>query len=80
MVLAASVKISVSALATIAGVDINTIRAWLGHVSVEITNVYAEIDFETRPEPWRNARLPPPARARLHWRDQPALMDFLGSL
>jgi site-specific recombinase XerD len=28
-----------------AGVDINTIRAWLGHVSLTTTNVYAEVDF-----------------------------------
>ena len=26
-----------------AGVDINTIRAWLGHVSLDTTNVYAEV-------------------------------------
>ena len=30
------------------GVDINTIRAWLGHVSLETTNFYAEIDIETK--------------------------------
>lgn len=31
-----------------AGVDINTIRAWLGHVSLETTNRYAEIDLTTK--------------------------------
>ena len=31
-----------------AGVDINTIRAWLGHVSLETTNIYAEIDLEMK--------------------------------
>jgi len=31
-----------------AGVDINTIRAWLGHVSLETTNRYAPIDLETK--------------------------------
>jgi site-specific recombinase XerD len=31
-----------------AGVDINTIRAWLGHVSVETTNIYAEVDLEMK--------------------------------
>ncbi len=30
------------------GVDINTIRAWLGHVSLETTNVYVEIDLEMK--------------------------------
>lgn len=31
-----------------AGVDINTIRAWLGHVSLNTTNVYAQIDLEMK--------------------------------
>lgn len=30
------------------GVDINTIRAWLGHVSLTTTNVYAEVAMETK--------------------------------
>jgi site-specific recombinase XerC len=31
-----------------AGVDINTIRAWLGHVSLDTTHIYAEIDLEMK--------------------------------
>jgi integrase/recombinase XerD len=31
-----------------AGVDINTIRAWLGHVSLDTTHVYAEVDIEMK--------------------------------
>jgi len=31
-----------------AGVDINTIRAWLGHVSLATTNRYAQIDLEMK--------------------------------
>ena len=31
-----------------AGVDINTIRAWLGHVSVDTTSIYAEVDLEMK--------------------------------
>lgn len=31
-----------------AGVDINTIRAWLGHVSLDTTHVYAEVDLELK--------------------------------
>ena len=30
------------------GVDINTIRAWLGHVCLSTTNVYAEVDLEMK--------------------------------
>ena len=37
-----------------AGVDINTIRAWLGHVSINTTNIYAEVDLETKN---KNARV-----------------------
>lgn len=31
-----------------AGVDLNTIRSWLGHVSLDTTHVYAEIDLEAK--------------------------------
>jgi len=31
-----------------AGVDINTIRAWLGHVSLDTTSIYAETDLATK--------------------------------
>lgn len=31
-----------------AGVDLNTIRAWLGHVSLDTTQIYAEIDLEAK--------------------------------
>jgi hypothetical protein len=29
-------------------VDINPIRAWLGHVSLDTTNIYAETDLEMK--------------------------------
>ena len=31
-----------------AGVDINTIRAWLGHVSLDTTHIYEEGDLEMK--------------------------------
>lgn len=31
-----------------AGVDLNTIRAWLGHVSLDTTHIYAEVDLEMK--------------------------------
>lgn len=31
-----------------AGVDLNTIRSWLGHVSLDTTQVYAEMDMEMK--------------------------------
>ena len=63
-----------------AGVDINTIRGWLGHVSLETTNVYAEIDFETKARALAKCDTADTSTARQHWRDQPVLMDFLRSL
>src|SRR5262249_11143967 len=35
-----------------AGVDINTIRAWLGHVSINTTNIYAEVDLNRSKKDW----------------------------
>jgi integrase/recombinase XerD len=63
-----------------AGVDLNTIRAWLGHVSINTTNIYAEIDLETKARAL--AVCTPAARRapRKSWRTQPALMEFLREL
>lgn len=61
-----------------AGVDINTIRAWLGHVSLDTTNIYAEVDLEMKAKALTAVQLgdePRPARHR-----PPALMDFLQHL
>ena len=30
------------------GVDINTIRAWVGHVSLATTNIYSEVDLQMK--------------------------------
>jgi integrase/recombinase XerD len=39
------------------GVDINTIRAWLGHVSLSTTNVYAEVDLEMKAKALANCEV-----------------------
>ena len=39
------------------GVDINTIRAWLGHVSIDTTNIYVEVDLEQKAQMLQNAPL-----------------------
>lgn len=61
-----------------AGVDINTIRAWLGHVSIDTTNVYAEVDLEMKAKALAACEATPTTTKR--WRSEPALMDFLRSL
>jgi integrase/recombinase XerD len=47
---------------------------------VETTNVYAEIDFETKAKALAKCEAADTSAARPHWRYQPALMDFLRSL
>jgi len=67
-----------------AGVDINTIRAWLGHVSLETTNRYAEVDLEMKAKALAacaiidNNRPDGPSAAA--GRKPPDLMAFLASL
>jgi site-specific recombinase XerD len=61
-----------------AGVDINTIRAWLGHVSLDTTNVYAEVDLEMKAKALSACSIP--HTPRNSWRKQPGLMAFLRSL
>jgi integrase/recombinase XerD len=63
-----------------AGVDINTIRAWLGHVSLNTTNVYAEIDLEMKAQALAMCEVTEPQKSKKRWRDDPALMAFLRSL
>lgn len=45
------------------GVDLNTIRCWLGHASVTTTNRYVEIDLEMKRRALEGIT-PPPSRAR----------------
>jgi site-specific recombinase XerD len=64
-----------------AGVDINTIRAWLGHVSINTTNVYAEADLAMKAKAL--AACDPGTHHNAHrkkWRDDPGLLEFLKEL
>ena len=62
-----------------AGVDLNTIRAWLGHASLDTTNIYAEIDLEMKAKAMAlcDAAEPGPVRP---WKENKGLMAFLGAL
>ncbi len=62
-----------------AGVDINTIRAWLGHVSLETTNIYAETDLEMKAKALAMCEVSRP-RHQKRWRDNPDLLAFLQKL
>ena len=63
-----------------AGVDINTIRAWLGHVSIDTTNVYAEVDLEMKAKALAACDTGRKGYERKMWRKNPRVMEFLRSL
>jgi site-specific recombinase XerD len=64
-----------------AGVDINTIRAWLGHVSLETTNRYAEVDLEMKAKALETCSVAEKSSDRSRsWHEDGELMSFLTSL
>ena len=62
-----------------AGVDINTIRAWLGHVSLNTTNKYAEVDMEMKAKALATCQVSEAAPKKA-WRDDTGLIQFLRRL
>jgi integrase/recombinase XerD len=62
-----------------AGVDINTIRAWLGHVSLATTNVYAEVDLEMKAKALGKCEVKED-EPKKPWREDKGLMEFLRGL
>lgn len=63
-----------------AGVDINTIRAWLGHVSLTSTNIYAEVDLEMKAKALAHCEIQEHIDVHKHWHDSRGLMAFLKAL
>lgn len=61
------------------GVDINTIRAWLGHVCLSTTNAYAEVDLETKAKALTKCEIKD-GKPKKPWRKNPTIMEFLRSL
>jgi site-specific recombinase XerD len=61
------------------GVDINTIRAWLGHVSINTTNIYAEVDLEMKAKALACCEIEDD-KPKKRWRDDKDLMNFLDSI
>ncbi len=67
-----------------AGVEVNVIRAWLGHVSLETTNRYAEINLQMKLEALKTCE-PPVSISGVFpqkpiWRDDQNLLNWLQSL
>jgi site-specific recombinase XerD len=62
-----------------AGVDVNVIRGWLGHVSLNTTNRYAEITMRMKMEAMKIVAPLSSAHAA-PWNDDPSLLSWLSSL
>lgn len=66
-----------------AGVEVNVIRGWLGHVSLETTNRYAEINLRTKEAALKCCTVPVLAKGfarKPPWHTDISLMDWLNSL
>ena len=63
----------------LAGLDINTIRAWLGHASISTTNIYAEIDLTMKAKAIALCDMSESGPTR-PWKTNKGLMAFLNSL
>lgn len=66
------------------GVEINVIRGWLGHVSLDTTNRYAELTLRAKAEALRECEIhcgtSAGIRTRGAWKDDKALLTWLNSL
>jgi site-specific recombinase XerD len=63
-----------------AGVDINTIRAWLGHVSLDTTHVYAEVDLEMKSKALASVDITGMTVTARKKASLPSVMEFLKGL
>lgn len=65
-----------------AGVDINTIRAWLGHVYLSTTNIYAEVDLAMKAKALATCEIDSNQvkKPMKPWRNEGGLMEFLKGL
>jgi len=69
-----------------AGVEVNVIRAWLGHVSLDTTNRYAEVNIRAKEAALAACEPPLPASSsegfprKAVWRDDENLLRWLASL
>lgn len=64
-----------------AGVDINTIRSWLGHVSINTTttNIYAEINIRMKTEALKTCEISN-LKKGYSWKEDQSLLTFLKSI
>ena len=65
-----------------AGVDLNTIRGWLGHVSLATTNIYAQVDLKMKAKALAACEIQDgkTTKGKKPWRHDKGLMAFLRTL
>lgn len=67
-----------------AGVEVNVIRSWLGHVSLETTNRYAEVNLRMKMEAMKLCEVPLNSSEEFPrkpiWQDEVSLLNWLKSL
>jgi len=61
-------------------VDLNTIRAWLGHVSLDTNNFYAQVDLEMKSKALAMCEVTQRGSTRTHWSEDKGVMAFLQAL
>ena len=63
-----------------AGVDITVIRSWLGHVSLDTTNHYAQANLETKRKALERVGAPAPSGKLPSWKRDANVLAWLGTL
>jgi hypothetical protein len=63
-----------------AGVDITVIRSWLGHVSLDTTNHYAQANLETKRAALDRVEPPEPGTKPPRWKRDASVLSWLDSL
>lgn len=63
-----------------AGVDITVIRSWLGHVSLDTTNHYAQANLETKRKALERVGAPARGRKLPSWKRDASVLAWLDSL
>ena len=63
-----------------AGLEVNLIRSWLGHVSISTTNRYIEIDLTMKRRALETCEVGPKNSLPVQWHTNPDILAWLESL
>jgi site-specific recombinase XerD len=63
-----------------AGVDVTVIRSWLGHVSLDTTNHYAQANLETKRQALERLESPSRTAKRPSWKQDQSVLAWLDTL